>query len=63
MSELKLHATGQNNHLEVLKEKYNSLKDKIKISSLLSDTEKKTEIKNLTKAFRKEKNNTEINHY
>lgn len=42
MQELKLHSFGQNDHLESLKEKYKSLRNKIKGNLELNKSEKKT---------------------
>ena len=37
MEELKLHSFGQNDHIESLKKKYNSLKEKIKGNKILTE--------------------------
>ena len=63
MEELKLHSFGQNDHLESLKEKYISLKNKIKRNEKMTESEKKTELKNLTKSFEKEKKDSKNNLY
>ncbi len=63
MEELKLHSFGQNDHLESLKEKYNSLKNKIKGNKKMTETEKKTELESLTKSFEKEKKDSKNNLY
>lgn len=63
MDELKLHSFGQNDHLESLKEKYNSLKNEIKENKKLTEIEKKVELEILTKSFEKEKRDSENNLY
>ena len=63
MEELKLHSFGQNDHLESLKKKYESLKNKIKGNDSLNETEKKAELKTMTKSFEKEKRESKSNLY
>ena len=63
MEELKLHSFGQNDHLELLKKKYESLKKKIKGNEKLNETEKNMELKTLTKSFEKEKKDSKNNLY
>ncbi len=63
MEELKLHSFGQNDHLESLKKRYESLKNKIKGNEKLNETEKKAELKTLTKSFEKEKKESKSNLY
>ncbi|SNR14704.1 hypothetical protein [Tenacibaculum jejuense] len=63
MEKLQLHSFGQNDHLEYLKEKYNSLKKKIKSIVKMSEFEKKKELDTLTKEFNKEKKNSNKNLY
>jgi len=63
MEQLKLHSFGQNDYMESLKEKYNSLKNKIKGNQKMSESEKKTELYNLTKSFENEKKNSGNNLY
>ena len=63
MQELKLHSFGQNDHLEALKMKYDSLKKIIKDSEKLTETEKNAELETLTKSFEKEKKDSENNLY
>lgn len=63
MEELKLHSFGQNDHLESLKKRYESLKIKIKGSQKLNETEKTAELKTLTKSFEKEKSDLKNNLY
>ena len=63
MEELKLHSFGQNDHLESLKEKYNSLKNKIKGNKKMTESEKKSELENLTQSFEKEKKVSKNNLY
>ena len=59
MEELKLHSLGQNDHIESLKKKYNSLKEKIKGNKILSEKEKVNELKSFTESFKKEKKESE----
>ena len=63
MEDLKLHSFGQNDHLESLKKKYESLKNKIKGNEKLNEKEKKAELKILTKSFEKEKKESKNNLY
>ena len=63
MEDLKLHSFGQNDHLESLKEKYNSLKNKIKGNEKMTESEKKMELESLTKSFEKEKKDSTNNLY
>lgn len=63
MEELKLHSFGQNDHLESLKGKYNSLKNKIKGNIKMTESEKKTELDKLKKSFEKEKKDSDKNLY
>ena len=63
MEELKLHSFGQNDHIESLKKKYNSLKEKIKGNKVLTEKEKVAELKSLTESFRKEKKDSGNNLY
>ena len=63
MEELKLHSFGQNDHLESLKKKYESLKNKIKRNEKSNKTEKEAELKALTKSFEKEKRESKSNLY
>jgi len=63
MEELKLHSFGQNDHLESLKEKYNSLKNKIRGNIKMTESEKKTELDKLKKTFEKEKKDSGKNLY
>ena len=63
MEELKLHSFGQNGHIESLKKKYNSLKEKIKGNKILTEKEKVAELKSLTESFKKEKKDSENNLY
>jgi hypothetical protein len=63
MRELKLHSSGQNNHLQSLKEKYTSLKAKIMQNLNLSKDEKNKELENLNESFEKEKRNSKNNLY
>lgn len=63
MEVLKLHSFGQNDHLESLKKKYESLKDKIKGNENLDETEKNAELKTLTKSFERKKRESKNNLY
>ena len=63
MEELKLHSFGQNDHIESLKKKYNSLKEKIKGNKILTGKEKIVELKRLSESLKKEKKNSENNLY
>ncbi|WP_299126286.1 hypothetical protein [uncultured Winogradskyella sp.] len=63
MEELKLHSFGQNDHIESLKKKYNSLKEKINGNKILTEKEKVSELKSLTESFKKEKKDSETNLY
>ncbi len=63
MEELKLHSFGQNDHLESLKKKYDSLRNNINQNIKLTESEKKAELKSLTKSFEKEKKNSNNNLY
>ena len=63
MEELKLHSFGQNDHLKSLKKKYNSLRKRINGNDKLTETEKKAELRALTKPFEKEKKDSKNNLY
>jgi hypothetical protein len=63
MSELKLHSSGENDHIQSLKEKYSSLKDKIMQTLNFSKNEKNKELENLNESFEKEKRNSKNNLY
>ena len=63
MQELKLHSSGQNDHLDSLKEQYKSLRNKVKGNLELTKSEKKTKLENLTKSFEKEKRESKNNLY
>ena len=63
MEELKLHSFGQNDHLESLKKKYNSLRKRIKENEKLTETDKNAELETLTKSFEKEKKDSKNNLY
>ncbi len=63
MQELKLHSFGQNDHLESLKKKYDSLKKKIKGNTKLTEAEKNAEMEKLKKSFEKEKKESNNNLY
>jgi hypothetical protein len=63
MQELKLHSFGQNDHLESLKKKYNSLRKSINENIELPESEKIAELETLTKSFEKQKKNSNNNLY
>ena len=63
METLKLHSSGQNEHLESLKKKYDLLKKRIKGNDKISENIKTTELRNLDKSFDKEKKNSNRNLY
>jgi len=63
MEELRLHSFGQNDHIESLNKKYNSLKEEIKGNKILTEKEKDSELKSLTESFKKEKKDSETNLY
>ena len=63
MEELKLHSFGQNDHIESIKKKYHSLKERIKGNKILTEKEKVTELKSLTASFKKEKKDSENSLY
>jgi uncharacterized protein YdcH (DUF465 family) len=63
IEQLKLHSFGQNDHLESLKEKYESLKRKIKGNEKLNQDEKSMELKTLTKSLKREIKNSKNNLY
>ena len=58
-----LHSLGQNDHIESLKKRYESLKNKIKGNEKLNEIEKNTELKTLTKSFEKDKRDSKSNLY
>ena len=63
MQDLKLHSFGQNDHLESLKKKCDSLKQKINGNKKLTEVEKKAELETLTKSFDREKRESKNNLY
>ena len=63
MEQLKLHSFGQNDHIESLKKKYESLKRKIIENENSNEVEKKEELKTLTTSFEKEKRESNHNLY
>ncbi|MEE9361122.1 MAG: hypothetical protein V3U92_00825 [Cellulophaga sp.] len=62
MEELKLYSFGQNDHLEFLKKKYESLINKINNKNL-PKIEKKVALESLKKSYRKERENSKNNLY
>jgi hypothetical protein len=63
MEKLKLHSSGQNDHIESLKKNYNTLKKKIMGSKNLTEKEKIVELKNLTESYKKDKKDSKNNLY
>ncbi len=63
MEELKLHSFGLNDHLESLKEKYDSLRKSMSNNTKLTESEKKAELEILTKTFEREKKHANNNLY
>ena len=55
METIKLHSSGQKDHISALKKSYEFLKSKIKKDKTLSSTQKKSELDSLRKSFEKEK--------
>lgn len=63
MNNLKLHASGRNNHLNSLKKNYEFLKNKIIGNKELTEIEKKAELRQLKKSLNNEKNDSINNLY
>ena len=63
MQELKLHSSGENNHLKILTEKHNHLVQKVKENETLTASQKKAELKKLNMTFKAEKIKLESNLY
>ena len=63
MRALKLHSFGQNDHLEFLKKKYDSLKKRVLGNDKLTETVKNTELKTLSKTLKKAKKDAANNLY
>lgn len=55
MEVFKLHNLGQNDHLKIIKEKYNILRNEIAEKKNLNELEKKAELKKLKSSYNKEK--------
>ena len=55
MQKFKLHSFGQNEHLEALNKKYDTLTNCIEENQKLTEAEKKLEFKALAKSFKKDK--------
>jgi len=55
MQELKIHSEGQNDHLISIKEKYNKIKNSLKLNLKLTEDEKQIELKKAEEQFNKEK--------
>ena len=63
MQDLKLHSFGQNDHIDSLKKKYDSLKERIKGNRKMVESEKDIELKNLNRTFENEKKYSKNNLY
>ena len=63
MNELNFHSLVENDHLESLKKKYDSLKRKIVENEKLKETEKKSALKHLTNLHKNEKKDSKNNLY
>ncbi|WP_424001335.1 hypothetical protein [Maribacter sp. IgM3_T14_3] len=63
MEELKIHSEGQNDHLISIKEKYNKLKNSLKLNVKLTEEEKQIELKKAEEQFNKEKKDSKQNLY
>lgn len=63
MDNLQLHAEGNQSHFQILKEKYQALKQEVKEDKTLSASQKNSELEALKTAFEKEKKETKSNLY
>jgi hypothetical protein len=63
MQELKIHFEGQNDHLISIQEKYNKLKNSLKLNVKLTEDEKQIELKKAEEQFNKEKKDSKQNLY
>ena len=63
MEKSKLHSSGKNDHLEVLKKEFIALRKKILGNDNMTDVEKKKEVKALTESFERKKQDTNTNLY
>lgn len=63
MEDLTLHAFGGNYHLEALKAKYELLKTSIKENIVLTESQKKAELKRAKAQFDIEKRDSKSNLY
>ena len=52
--ELKIHSDGQEDYLRVLREKYDELKNSLKLNSKLTLEQKQSELKKINEQFIKE---------
>ncbi len=52
--ELKIHSDGQEDYLRVLREKYDELKNSLKLNSKLTLEQKQSELKKINEQFTKE---------
>ncbi|MDN5216014.1 hypothetical protein QQ020_28305 [Fulvivirgaceae bacterium BMA12] len=63
METLKLHSSGQDDHIQTLNEKYEILKKKLEENKNLTASEKKIELEKLNNTFEKEKRDASKNLY
>lgn len=63
METIKLHSSGQKEHISALKKSYEFLKSKIKKDKTLSNSEKKSELDSLRKSFEEKKQQANHNLY
>lgn len=63
MEIFKFHSVGRNDHLKIIKEKYNILKNELVKREDLNESEKNAELKNLEKSFKNEKRELLNNFY
>jgi len=63
MENLKLHASGKEDHSQALKEKYQALKYLLKENKTMSDEEKKEELKRLDDSLKVELKQQKNNLY
>ncbi len=63
METLKLHSSGQDDHIQTLNEKYEILKRKLEENKKLTASEKKIELEKLNNTFEKEKRDASENLY
>ncbi len=63
MDELRFYSSGQTNTLEILKEKFESLKSEVRKNKSLTESQKKTKLTELKKSFEKQKKELNNNLY